>query len=380
MTATAAAKPWTLGDVNLRLWQLFIIFFPLYLLPSGLPRVADIFIIILAVRLLQQGRVPLRRNARFMLQALAALVTYIFVVNAFYTFKYSAFQFLQSGLFYIYNAVYFAIAIVLYSAYEKRFIQATYMAVVIGAVVQLPIAILSLGSGTPRQTLLFNNPNQLGYYTLLASAIVAYCAPLVEKSYLRPAATLGILTFYSLLSLSKAAMGGVVLIALVCLLARPKVGVSAIAIAAVFLTLSPIGNTLFENAFGRLATAGTQGDDSAEGRGYDRIWLEPHYLALGAGEGLHTRFNVFGGKEIHSVFGTLLFGYGFPGFALSLLFLWAAVRGFGWHVWPLLPIASYGLTHQGVRFTLLWGVLAIAWCIHDYRQRTPVAEGSAETV
>jgi len=198
---------------------------------------------------------------------------------------------------------------------------------------------------------------------------VAYLGPIFRLSPLKTTGAFGVILFLSLLSLSKAAMAGVAIIVLIYALRQPRIAVAVTIGMAVLLVALPAGNRLATNAVIRLSGVGTQNDDNAEGRGYDRIWLNPHYLAMGAGEGDYKRFNVFGGKELHSVFGTLLFSYGIPGFTLAMLFIYLVLRGQGVHVWPMLPVGIYGLTHQGLRFTLLWGVLAIAWCAWDYQRR-----------
>jgi lysylphosphatidylglycerol synthetase-like protein (DUF2156 family) len=112
----------------------------------------------------------------------------------------------------------------------------------------------------------------------------------------------------------------------------------------------------------RLSDIGGQVDDSLDGRGYDRLWLYPEYLILGAGEGGYNRFSrsVLAGKEIHSTIGSLLFSYGLLGLCLFALFLWRVFRGARWRCFfYLLPILAYGMTHQGLRDTLFWVFLAL---------------------
>jgi hypothetical protein len=357
-------------NLNLVLWQGFLVAFPFYFLPSGYPRISDFFIVAILGRTLFEGKFYLDRAARPLLAVLTAFVAYIFGVNLVFSLNLIEGQFLQSSIFYIYNGLFFATALVLFARYREEFIGATLRGVLISLAVQVPLGLYFLQQGEVRQTIFFNNPNQLGYYALLAAAVVAYCAGVVRpKPAVVVAALCGCL-FLALISLSKAAIIGAVLILALEGFRRPKLGLALAAALVIFATAVPVGNKIVTTAVGRIESIGDQGDDTIEGRGYDRIAKNPQYLAFGSGEGRFSRFNVYGGKELHSVFGTVLFSYGLVGSALGLLFLGLLCGRMGAHVLPLLPVAFYGITHQGLRLTMLWCVLAIAWCTwHLARER-----------
>jgi hypothetical protein len=113
---------------------------------------------------------------------------------------------------------------------------------------------------------------------------------------------------------------------------------------------------LVEKVERRFQSFGEHDDDSVQGRGYDRIWLHPEYVFVGAGEGAPGRLTSHGrDQELHSTWGTLLFSYGITGFLLFLVMLAVIFYRAPWrHMLYFLPIALYGLTHQGLRFSMLW--------------------------
>jgi len=105
-----------------------------------------------------------------------------------------------------------------------------------------------------------------------------------------------------------------------------------------------------------------------EERGYDRIWHNERYLLLGAGEGGLSRFDTAYVKnmELHSSPGTLLFSYGVVGSILFLVFTWRVIRRARLlFMITLLPPLLYTGAHQGLRFTMLWVVLAIFMAVKE---------------
>jgi hypothetical protein len=70
---------------------------------------------------------------------------------------------------------------------------------------------------------------------------------------------------------------------------------------------------------------------------------------------------------MHSTFGTVLFAYGIPGLALFVTLLavifWRAPLA---HALYSLPIWAYGITHQGLRDTMLWVFLGLVFGLAHY--------------
>lgn len=115
-------------------------------------------------------------------------------------------------------------------------------------------------------------------------------------------------------------------------------------------------------------------DSTPEGRGYDRIWLSPEHLFIGAGEGAFARFtNKSGDKgvEIHSTWGTILFSYGIVGLTLYTACLFLIFRPAPPAHWAYFAtIALYGVTHQGLRFSMAWVFYGIVFGMAHYGPRT----------
>jgi uncharacterized membrane protein YhfC len=67
-----------------------------------------------------------------------------------------------------------------------------------------------------------------------------------------------------------------------------------------------------------------------------------------------------GTHELHSSVGTLFFCYGFVGAGIFVVFMWRALRRAPLRRLLLMaPALAYGLSHQGLRFTLVWLLLAL---------------------
>lgn len=111
----------------------------------------------------------------------------------------------------------------------------------------------------------------------------------------------------------------------------------------------------------------SQGEDSLEERGYDRVWKFPEYLLLGAGEGANQRWaskSSFTG-EIHSTIAGVLFYYGIPGLSLFLglmLNLWNKLPSFWLRLLLLAPL-FYSLGTYNLRNSMFWLGLGLLWSI-----------------
>jgi len=116
----------------------------------------------------------------------------------------------------------------------------------------------------------------------------------------------------------------------------------------------------------RIDNIGQERDDSAEGRGYDRLLRYPHYMIFGAGEGAFYRFGI-GAQEIHSGIATLLFSYGVTGFLFFGFFIWAVFNNLPKQYYLILGlIFLFGIPHQNIRFTYFWIFLGLAHAHHMY--------------
>ncbi|HEY7771472.1 hypothetical protein [Longimicrobium sp.] len=348
------------------LWWLFLLFSPVAVFRSGMPQPGDWIAALVVALLVASGL--LRRSLRFPAAALRPLrplmvfVGYTFLITTAWTVWLGRVEMMIFPMFYLFNLCVLAGGLILLAERGAAFLRTTAWLIAVSVWVQalIPLFISLPGHhGGVRATLFFNNPNQLGYYAMLAGCIcaVAYNNRLITLRVLL--LTLVSAGWLAMLSLSKAAMLSIAALIVFQVVRRPALLVPSL--AAVMLGGPVVGARLMElpqveRTLTRFASMGKQDDDSLAGRGYDRIAQKPEYLVLGAAEGAYDRFEAMAeGSELHSALGSLVFCYGIIGtLSLSLFVL----RTF-WLVsfsdmLVLVPVVFYNATHQGLRFTHLW--------------------------
>ena len=332
-----AARPRSGGRFFLAIWMIYLIATPVYVFDSGLPQPAD-GLMALTILIMATGfalRIPVYHDLYLVG---AGFLSWAAVINWFWWTQIPESKFILSSVYYAYN---FAVMVAVFALFRKlgdNFIVFTRNALIAAVVLELiaTVALPNVVRGI-RTVGTFNNPNQLGYWTILVSA--TYLLTLgSERLKYRDVGILCILGYVSTLSLSKAAMGSyLVLLASALWLqgasARAKFVLGAVfgIGTIVFVSMSSDGleqDTLLARALQRFQEIGTREDNTAAGRGYDQIWLYPQYMIAGAGEGGYDRFvgGVAAHNEMHSTFGTILFSYGIPGSALFLTMLWMVFR------------------------------------------------------
>ena len=251
---------------------------------------------------------------------------------------------------------------------EERFWTLVKYAAIIGVGSLALQFVVNFDSGAKRQILGFNNPNQLGYFTLCLTCIVFA---------VRVQGSLGFGLFFCLygvsaslvfLSFSVSAIGSLLLLTSYVVVREGLLSVRSlvalfIAVAIFFTVLLEriVNNEYFiENALYRIGRLDAKTQNIASQRGYSRIWEFPQYTVFGAGEGGRYRWGDKHHHEIHSSIGTVFFSYGVIGFGLFLAFLRSVQYRKGWAGIVLISIPLlYGLTHQGLRTTIFWILLAI---------------------
>jgi hypothetical protein len=276
-------------------------------------------------------------------------------------------------LFYIYNFLAFSISIILAQRFGNKFLLFTAYSIGASLIFQ---ALLSgfTGATASRNALFFNNPNQLGYYALLAGSLMIYMVRSVKINSLFQIVAYFAFLYLTLLSASKAALAGAIILVVLAIfnqgflsLKQFMVLLISILVGYYFINKDGLGVNLFTYAFERFETIGASADDSMEGRGYDRILNEPYYLLFGAGEGGYYRFNtLLKASEIHSSFGTIIFSYGILGLILFFRFLFKVLKGSSlFELLYFVPIFAYSITHQGLRDTLFWVFLGVVFILNQ---------------
>lgn len=218
----------------------------------------------------------------------------------------------------------------------------------------------------------FNNPNQLGYFSvcLYSMAVILYRESNISKSWLLVLVCTAL--FLAVASLSKAAMVSMALSVffIIFVLSKSKrlLPISLISFFLILATVYYLTITGYLDQFAffrRLMDIGSQSDDSLEGRGYT-ILIQAGALEFIFGFGTTQVKNIIG-FEVHSTIGGVFINYGIIGCSLFLTFLivWMKqiLKNFGWLSFFIIafPPMLYGLTHNGIRFTMFWILLGLSF-------------------
>jgi hypothetical protein len=367
-------------DHRLLLWSLVVLLLPFYVFDSGLPQPADWIGFALLVVLLRtwNGRLlpPLARS----LKSLLVFVLYVILVNLAWsgvmlTFSINAKDgFLIAPTFYIFNALAFFTFLLMYQRYGEFLLWLTVRLVLASALLQFLLAFVAR-SARARSTVMFNNPNQLGYYALLSACIILLGQKRLKLSTLQVTLALVACSYLALLSASKAALISIGALGIALLVSKFRtIVVASIVFVVLIVTDNPFSAAI-ERAQHRIETDQSYG--LIEERGYDRIMAFPEYWVVGAGEGAYARFigiSAIGAHELHSSMATLFFCYGIVGTLVFGAFLWRVMFGSGLRTWVIVGAGlAYGMTHQGLRFRLLWLLLGMVIALREVARRDRAA-------
>lgn len=338
-----------------------------YIFPSGLPQASDYALAFGALVFVIDSGWAHFLKANTFLKTTALLVGYTCIVAAiWYGIEGDTFT-IKSPLFYAFNHLAALLLIGLSIKSPNRFYPRLALVLLIAAASSTAILLTGFDPAAARQSGGFNNPNQLGYFGLNLA-----CLSFLTRSRLqRPsraldiAAAAGILQVAMAMSLTSAAA---LLIALVgaCsiyqfrverLAAAGLAGLILAAAAAIFLP--GLQAYVVKHWEVRINRVEEKTEDVGAARGWDRILENPEYAAFGAGEGASRRFGER--IEIHSTPLAMLFCYGVPGLVLFLMMIRHATKKLVFaELLVVLPPILYTLTHQGLRTTMFWFVLAVA--------------------
>ena len=344
-------------------WTLYLALIPLYILPSGLPQPADVVMVLLigstaAVYVQKRNDGVIGADTR-VISALGLFVAYVTLVNWIWMMVYGDRWLLVTPIFYLFNGAVFLVAYLLYVDAKVAFLKSTLLGLSLAVGSLLLTAPWLIDPISARQSLMFNNPNQLGYFGILSAIILHVVSSRVGvHSWLQDLSVAGCAALV-ILSLSKSAIVAMVLFVIIRLPSRPRGTLALVLVGVIVVATTGLQGNIAD-VTERLSGIGVDMDDSFAGRGYDRILYHPGHLLFGAGEGAFGRFRSDLAGEIHSTTGTLLFSYGIVGSCLFLLFILATVSGCRLStLMLLLPVLFYSFTHHGMRFTLFWVLLAV---------------------
>lgn len=348
---------------------LSFVLWPIYLFPAGYPQPMSFgFICAIGLLGLLEPEAIARQLRQQEVLLIAAFVGYTFLVNSLVAITGQDPEPLLYSLYYT-QALLACLVVVFVFRNWAQAPMALHGAIVLALLIQaVTFLVIGITEGE-RAMLLFGNPNQLGFFALLALGYVLHLHTMAASSRLSTVIGAGIAIALVLLSLSKAAIVAsiVMLLLFVCLgpfkgtilrRGRPFLILAMPALLGLLIFLYRDEIAFANVVIDRLSAIGLSEDDSLAGRGYSRIAIWPQYLFLGAGEGLVDRWGTK--TEIHSMLGTLLFSYGLPGIVIiASLFavIWRRNRR-GMLIYGL-PILLYSLTHQPMRQPMMWILLLL---------------------
>ena len=355
----------------LKSWSIWVMSFPFYFFPAGSIQPSDMFVTaFFAMFILVEGYKFFNDNGLVFRRFLTFCI-YLTLVNL--SVKIINLDVYLSGLpwyimsaFYYFNLFVMGFALALYKKYGSAFLYTTVYSLIFSGILQIVLSNLISGNAEGiRGAMFFTNPNQLGYYSLCALTIVLVLETRIRIPKIFVFASFFLFSYMALLSVSKAALGSMLILFFTYLLANKIFSVRnllAIIIVGglgfIGVTQSEFGQRFLQNYELRQQNEESRPDEITEWqyRGYDRISNHPSYLILGAGEGGYNRFDTFiSNHEIHSSIGTIIFCYGIPGSILFALFVFSALKKLPWnYLLYSIPIFAYGATHMGLRFTIFW--------------------------
>ncbi|WP_111735703.1 O-antigen ligase family protein [Roseovarius amoyensis] len=300
------------------------------------------------------------------LLALFAVFLHSLAVESIYVMAGGNAKFLINAVFFFYNAL---LTGAVYVHTRENGLSTLVPGILVAAGIALVtilvtgVSLRDIGDVT-RATGTFNNPNQLGYFSvcLLSFAYLFYREGRV--SYWIAVTVFSVSLYLAIASLSKAAMLAnfiVIIVALKPVSSRNALlGWLVVIIAGMVMLLHLYQNGALDSFIfmERLANMANENDSSLASRGYFAI-LEGNLAQMLFGLGGEIVDDIVG-HEVHSTLGSVLNNYGLVGLALFsialavwVLRLW---QGYGAAGFVCLagPPLLYGITHNGVRFTIFW--------------------------
>lgn len=362
----------------LSILTIYIALKPLYLWSSGSLQICDLFLLsgFVYVIISKGGKIRLNHFSCGLMELFLVLVLYQAIINGIWSHILDV-NISKATLYYTYNmfSVFLTLLILQDCSHQKV---SAY--VLVGCFISLLITNFGifLGLGGVRKIGFFNNPNQLGYHALIILSMFSYYYK-SAKPFLK--VSIAIMSLWALLaSGSKAAFFGAgILIFLHLLFEKDRKGKTnnklLVQIALLILIILLLYILFFSNSSliqsnqilsfvrHRMLSVAEE-NDSALGtsRGYNRIWELGTNFLWGMGEGDYFRFATMNGLEAHSSYVTQIVSYGLLGMIGYTLLIWKfisyrpCIRN---NLIILSGIIAYGVTHNGLRYTLLWILLTI---------------------
>jgi len=354
-----------------RTFFLGIFLIPFYFFRSGMPQFSHFLILLSFLFLIFKDGKYRRIETTFIeYEFLLIFILWALIIGFIFFSKYGDFKTIVSPFYFLFNFIVMYMTARLYVFNRQKFINYVFNVLFYSVILLFLIDFFNLeslfhsGKSFYRKVLTFNNPNQLGYWTLSTATIFFILRTQIARSKtnnLKFFISIVMLIYLSMISLSKASSIAILILLILNSLKSYKFVV--LVIIAGYLFYLPLVNSEQDNFVKRfdkrLNDVGDANDDNLEGRGYLRIFKYPNYIFFGAGEGAtEVRFNT--PMEMHSSFGTILFSYGIIGLFIFSLFLFYVFKyNPSKFLTILTPILLYSVAHMGLRFTFFWFAIGL---------------------
>jgi hypothetical protein len=370
-----------IGRVNIEYMLLLIgtALLPVYVTSSGGLQPSH------AILAIFSGIVLFNHGIPFISWSIMLLSIFLFslLIESFYVIIGGDIKFIINSIFFLYN---FLLVCAVYQYVRKNGLSTIALGIMIAAAIAL-ITIINTGvdlrelGESGRATGTFNNPNQLGFFSvcLLSLSYLFY-----QNGNIRYWIAVGLFSislFFAISSLSKAAMVANFLVIVFALKpassTKHLIGWVVGATIGIIVILQLFQSSNFHELLfiERLVNMGNEGDSSLESRGYF-VFLDGNALQLFFGLGAQGVDEILG-HEVHSTFGSVINNYGFFGFIIFFVSfsIWALrvwqFYGLNGLVCLVGPSILYGITHNGTRFTIFWLLFAASLgAIQRYRRKT----------
>lgn len=375
MTSTTDARPARQKNARLRIDVMsvyaagLIIYFAaasIYVFPSGLPQPGD-YLIAAASGFLLLTSFAIGRSYKLVVFFSFLFVLYAFAISAIWAALVSDPDMLRIPAYYLFNFIVFLSVIVAASRAPERTLNLLKYATMAGIASLAAQLVISFDFSLRRQSLGFNNPNQLAYFALCLCGILLLLRHMGVLKFYMFAGLYATCSLALLMSFSATGMVAWLFSLGIILFSQSKrskwtlAGTAVLILASgAILYVSATQDTYFsEGLTYRISRLDDKTQDISAQRGYDRIVEFAQYTFFGAGEAGRWRFGSSGDKELHSTVGTLIFSYGIVGTTIFAAFLFSTVRRASlFHLSVLGMPFLYALTHQGLRATMFWIFLA----------------------
>lgn len=347
-----------------------IAFYPVYVLPSGSIQISHYFFFIFSIFVLIKINIHINKYFFIFLFYLiyCSFVELLHTYHDISVYRVVEFKYLKELLFLTYNFI-LTTSLLSYLNYQKKFNFIIYSLAT--AIIIIFFTLLYMKYFTVleyRFEGFFNNPNQLGYFCVCSFSLIYLFYRNLYISYNVMIFSQLIVIAFSILTLSKAAIIALLLSSFFTI--KPfnykysKIIEAIIILTLIFLFIAFFMQISDMHVYPRILNTFNESDSSLEVRGY-LAYLDANSIEAIFGMGTKGVYDVRG-YEVHSTFAMILTAYGLIGFLifglLMLIWILDIKKSYGLRgvICICGPSLLYGLTHNGIRFSMFWVLFAIS--------------------